>query len=172
MAKALLGFPLMLLIVISGFAQSGGGFSLEQNVIGNGGWRSDGGPFTVLGTMGQSNSGSIAAGGPFNLIDGLWAIENQSTNSPFVKISGVVTHNDGPGIPRVLVTIKNQTTNQSYQTYTEAHGVYSFDHIPAGANYLINLSHNHFQFDPVTVFIDEDRTGINFVSLSQPDARP
>jgi len=162
--KSLFGIWLTLIIVGSAFAQSGGGFSLEQNVIGNGGWRSDGGNFTVLGTMGQSNSGSIAAGGLFNLIDGLWAIENQSANSPFVKLSGIVTQTEGPGIPQVLVTIKNLTTNQSYQTKTGAHGIYEFEHIPSGANYAITLSHNHFQFEPIILFVDQDRGGINFVS--------
>ncbi|HJZ79160.1 MAG TPA: carboxypeptidase-like regulatory domain-containing protein [Pyrinomonadaceae bacterium] len=166
MTKTLPGLGLILLVVASGFAQTGGGFSLEQNVIGNGGWRSDGGNFTVLGTMGQSNAGSIAAGGLFNLIDGLWAIENQSPNSPFVKISGVVTHAGGaPGISRVLVTIKNRTTNQSYQTYTGAHGAYELDQIASGANYEITLSHNHFQFAPIVIFIDQDRRDINFASL-------
>jgi len=166
MTKALLGLILILMIVASAWAQSGGGFSLEQNVIGNGGWRSDGGSFTVLGTMGQSNSGSVAAGGLYNLIDGLWSIENQSANGPFVKISGTVTKQNGPGIPRVVITIKNLTTNQTYETNTEAHGVYEFEKIPGGANYQITLSRNHFQFDPnpIVIFIDHDRNDINFVS--------
>jgi len=173
MTRTLLGLGLILLVVASGFGQAGGGFSLEQNVIGNGGWRSDGGNFTVLGTMGQSNAGSIAAGGFFNLIDGLWAIEHQSPSSPFVKIGGVVTHAGGaPGIPRVLVTIKNRTTNQSYQTYTGAHGVYELEQIPSGANYEITLSHNHFQFATAVIFIDHDRDDVNFASLQEAAARP
>ena len=67
---------LLFLIAVSVIAQTGGGFNLEQNVIGNGGWRSDGGGFTVLGTMGQANAGSTTTGGGFHIIDGLWAIEN------------------------------------------------------------------------------------------------
>lgn len=79
-------------------------FNLEQNVIGNGGWKSTGGVFTVLGTMGQSNAGSPAAGGIFHLIDGLWATENQTASSPFATVSGRVTRAGGLGIVRVLVT--------------------------------------------------------------------
>src|SRR5712691_2077783 len=92
---------LALLISASAIAQTGGGFNLEQNVIGDGGWRSDGGGFTILGTMGQSNAGSTTAGGKFHLIDGLWATENQATNSPFATVSGRVVRQNGAGIPRV-----------------------------------------------------------------------
>src|SRR5215471_11621604 len=102
MPRTFLGVVLLFLIVASAFAQSAGDFNLEQNVIGNGGWRSDGGGFTVLGTMGQSNSGSTAAGGLFHLIDGLWAIENLTVSSPVASVSGQVARPVGPGIPRVL----------------------------------------------------------------------
>ena len=166
MIRCLPGLAVVLLIAGSVLAQTGGGFSLEQSVIGNGGWRSDGGVFTVLGTMGQSNSGSTAAGGPFNLIDGLWAIENQSPSAPFVRISGTVTRANGPGIPHVLVTIKNLTTNQTFTIFTGAQGVYELDHVPTGANYLITLSRQELQFEPesLVVFISQDRDDLNFVS--------
>src|SRR5437763_11060975 len=89
-------------IAVSAVAQTGGGFNLQQNVIGNGGWKSDGGGFTVLGTMGQSNAGSTTAGGGFHIIDGLWAIENLTPSSPYVGVSGQVTRAKGIAIPRVL----------------------------------------------------------------------
>src|SRR6266498_4319859 len=88
--KVILIVSFLFLVSVSAMAQTGGGFNLEQNVIGNGGWRSDGGGFTVLGTMGQSNSGLTAAGGRFHLIDGLWATENQTESSPFATITGRV----------------------------------------------------------------------------------
>lgn len=148
-------------------AQTGGGFNLEQNVIGNGGWRSDGGGYTVLGTMGQSNAGSTAAGSGFHLIDGLWAIENPTANSPFVGIGGRIVRQQGVGIPRVLVTITNQTTDQSYQVYSQAQGYYSFANVPTGANYVITVSHNHFRFEPnsISLFISQDRNNLDFVSV-------
>ncbi len=166
MTKGLSVMGLALLIVGSCLAQSGGGFSLEQSVIGNGGWRSDGGVFTVFGTMGQHNSGSTAAGGIYNLIDGLWAIENQTASAPFVRIGGTVSRANGPGIPRVLVTLKNLTTRQTFTTFTGAHGVYEFDQVPTGANYLITLSRQELQFEPETlvVFISQARDDLNFVS--------
>ena len=164
--KRILTIFSIFLIAISAIAQTGGGYNLEQNVIGNGGWKSEGGGFTVLGTMGQSNAGSTASGGNFHLIDGLWAIENPTANSPFVGISGRVTQARGIGIPRVQVTITNQTTNLMYQTWTQAQGYYSFPNIPTGANYTITVSHNHFQFEPnsISLFISQDRNNVDFVS--------
>ncbi|HEV8368284.1 MAG TPA: carboxypeptidase-like regulatory domain-containing protein [Pyrinomonadaceae bacterium] len=157
---------LVLLACAPAAAQSGGGFNLEQNVIGNGGWRSDGGGFTVLGTMGQSNSGSTAAGGRFHLIDGLWATENQAESSPFATVTGRLAKQDGTGIPRVLVTITNANANFRSQTWTGAHGEYRIENIPTGANYVIAVSHNNFEFEPASIalFISQDRSDINFVS--------
>lgn len=157
---------LVFLIAISAIAQTGGGFNLEQNVIGNGGWRSDGGGFTVLGTMGQSNAGSTAAGGEFHLIDGLWAIENPTVNSPFVHICGRVTRPSGVGISEVFVTINYPTTNLHYQAHTGAQGYYCLAHIPTGANYVITVRHRHFRFNPdsISVFVSQDRSDVDFVS--------
>ena len=157
---------LMCLIGISAIAQTGGGFNLEQNVISNGGWRSDGGGFTVLGTMGQSNAGSTTAGGGFHIIDGLWAIENLTPSSPVASVAGQVTRAKGIAIPHVLLTISNQGTGLKMQTFTDAGGNYQFENIPTGQNYVVAVSHNHFTFESpsVLVFISQDRTGVDFVS--------
>jgi hypothetical protein len=166
MNRILSGF-LFLLVTISAVAQTGGGFNLEQNVIGNGGWRSDGGGFMLLGTMGQSNAGSTAAGGGFHLIDGLWAIENPASDSPFASIGGrVVRANGSLGIVRVSVTITNPNTNLSFQTWTQPQGYYSFPNVPTGANYFIKVSHHQFEFNPdsVSVFVSQNRNNIDFVS--------
>ena len=157
---------LLSIVALSTIAQTGGGFNLEQNVIGNGGWRSDGGGFMLLGTMGQGNAGSTASGGGFHLIDGLWAIENRTASSPFAVISGQVTLANGAGLPRVLVTATNPTTNARYETFTQARGIYELTGIPTGANYVITVSHRRFEFSPasVPVFVSQDREGINFVA--------
>ena len=157
---------LMCLIGISAVAQTGGGFNLQQNVIGNGGWKSDGGGFTVLGTMGQSNAGSTTAGGGFHIIDGLWAIENLTPSSPVTTIRGRVARAKGIAIPRVLVTISNQGTGLEMQVFTDAQGNYEFGNIPTGQNYLVTVSHKHFTFATAStlVFISQDRTGVDFVS--------
>jgi hypothetical protein len=165
--KKILSLLSIFLIAVSAGAQSGGGYNLEQNVIGNGGWKSLGGSFTVLGTMGQSNAGSTASGGGFHLIDGLWAIENPAANSPFANVGGRITQRNGVGIPRVLVVIMSPSTDLTFQTLTEAQGDYHFPEIPTGHNYVIMVSHRHFEFNPgsISVFISQDRNNLNFVSV-------
>lgn len=164
--KKLLFSLALCLVAISAMAQAGGGFKLEQTVMGNGGWRSEGGSFMVLGTMGQSNAGSTAAGGGFNLLDGMWATENQSENSPFATITGRVFKQHGSGIPRVLVTITNAGKTFRAETWTGDHGEYRIEGIPVRANYLITVSHRNFQFEPgsLLMFISQDRPNIDFSS--------
>jgi len=165
MKKFLLSIALCL-ISSSALAQSGGPFTLEQTVIGNGGWRSDGGIFTMLGTMGQSNSGSSAAGGRFNMMDGMWAMEDPNEHSPFATITGQVFKQHGQGIPRVLVTISSANGSFRAETWTGAKGEYRFANVPTGANYLITVRHNNFEFEPASVvlFISQDRPNIDFAS--------
>jgi hypothetical protein len=164
--KSLFYFLIVFIVAASAIAQTGGGFNLQQNVIGNGGWKSEGGGFTVLGTMGQSNAGSTTAGGGFHIIDGLWAIENLTPSSPVATVGGRVTRNKGIAIPRVLVTISNSGTGLQMHTFTDAHGDYLFGNIPTGQNYSISVDHNHFTFttSSVLVFVSQDRTGVDFVS--------
>ena len=165
--RKILSFVPILLFAVTAVAQSGGGYNLEQNVIGNGGWRSDGGVFRVLGTMGQGNAGSTASGGGFHLIDGLWAIENPAANSPFASVSGKITQRNGVGIPRVLVVLMSPTIDLTLQTWTEAKGEYRFPEIPTGHNYIIMVSHNHFEFNPglLSVFVSQNRPNVDFVSI-------
>jgi hypothetical protein len=165
--KRALSIVVVFLFAISAGGQTGGGFNLEQNVIGNGGWKSTGGVFIVLGTMGQSNAGSTAAGGIFHLIDGLWATENQTASSPFASVNGKVTRASGLGIVRVLVTMTSLNTELSYQTWTEPLGSYSLPGIPTGANYVITVNHPHFEFNPnsMALFMSQDRANVDFVSV-------
>jgi hypothetical protein len=157
---------IIFLAVSGAIAQTGGGFDLQQNVIGNGGWRSSGGGFTILGTMGQSNSGSPASGGGFNLIDGLWAIENPANNSPFANVGGRVTKEGGGGLVRVLMTISDPNTHFVLYTWTQSHGYYSFANIPNGQNYVITPSRRQFEFSPgsISLFISQDRNSVDFVA--------
>ena len=158
----MLGFS----IALSAIAQSGGGYNLEQNVIGNGGWRSDGTGFTVLGTMGQGNAGSTAAGGGYHLIDGLWATENPVSGSPFAVLTGRVVRANGVGMVHAHVTATNQTTGQTFSTFTVPPGVFRFGELPTGANYLVVVSRRPFIFEPESamVFISGDRSGVDFMS--------
>jgi hypothetical protein len=161
---------ILLVLTISVSSQTGGQYNLEQNVIGNGGWRSEGGSFVLLGTMGQANSGSVAVGGQYHLIDGLWATENIEAGSPYVAISGraILGRGTDVGAVRVLLTAENLTTGVTYWTYTGPFGEYALPQVTTGANYRITVSHRQFTFDPsaVTLFIDANTAGLDFIAAN------
>ena len=164
--KRNLSILLILLTTLSVIAQTGGGYNLEQNVIGDGGWKSTSGSFTVLGTMGQAMAGSPISSGGFHIIDGLWATENQSASSPFATIAGRVTRSNGRGMAHISVTITDPITNASSQIFTEPSGDYHFSNIATGRNYVVLVGHPHFAFEPasISIFVSQDRDNVDFVS--------
>jgi len=71
--KALLVVCLLSLITLPVLAQSGGTYNLEWNTIdGGGGTFSSGGDWSLGGTIGQPDAGSLS-GGTFTLSGGFWA---------------------------------------------------------------------------------------------------
>jgi hypothetical protein len=71
--KALIVVMLLLLITLPVLAQSGGAYNLEWNTSdGGGGTFSTGGDWSLGGTIGQADAGSLA-GGVFTLNGGFWA---------------------------------------------------------------------------------------------------
>jgi len=71
--KALLVVCLLSLITLPVLAQSGGPYNLEWSTIdGGGGTFSSGGDWSLGGTIGQPDAGSLS-GGTFTLSGGFWA---------------------------------------------------------------------------------------------------
>ena len=69
----LLGVGLLLLLTLPALAQSGGGFDLSWHTVASGGGTfSSGGDYTLGGTIGQPEAGSMA-GGDYMLSGGFWA---------------------------------------------------------------------------------------------------
>jgi len=58
--------------VASGVATGGTGFTVTGSTFASGGGISSGGPFSVQGTTGQSNSGTDLSGGGFSVSSGFW----------------------------------------------------------------------------------------------------
>ena len=64
-------------------AQSGGIFEIKKSVISNGGGKSDGGGFSLTGTVGQAVAGTNSLGGTFSLLSGFWASNQASAPDRF-----------------------------------------------------------------------------------------
>ncbi len=60
-----------LLIVSMAAAQSSGGYDLSWSTIADGGETSGGGGYSLGGTIGQADSGSMSSGG-YTLVGGFW----------------------------------------------------------------------------------------------------
>lgn len=72
MRKPLLLFVLLLLAASSALAQSGGGYDLTWNTVDGGGCAfSTGGVYSLGGTIGQADAGTLAGGG-YALSGGFW----------------------------------------------------------------------------------------------------
>lgn len=68
------GVTLLLLTIFAPavLAQSGGPYGLTWSVIAGGGGTMSGGTFSVIGTIGQPEAGTIASGGTYGLSGGVW----------------------------------------------------------------------------------------------------
>ena len=62
---------ILLLMVCSASAQSGGPYVLEWSTIDGGGGVSSGGPYVLSGTIGQADAGNLA-GGQYEVLGGFW----------------------------------------------------------------------------------------------------
>ena len=53
-----------------------------------------------------------------------------------------------------------------FQALTNPFGYYSLENIPAGNTYLVSVEHKRFEFDPRTVTISDNLTGLDFVDVA------
>jgi len=63
---------LVLIIFVSGLALAAGSYDLSWWTVDGGGGTSSGNGFTLNGTLGQSDAGSLASGGGYSLAGGFW----------------------------------------------------------------------------------------------------
>ena len=91
------------------------------------------------------------------------AIARVLLNSTEVSISGRVTTANGRGIGNAVVsTIDSLGVRRTART--SAFGYYSFINIPGGT-YNFAIRSKRYEFQPRTVFVDENLSGLDFVAL-------
>ena len=67
-----LGILILLILSLSGFALAAGSFDLSWWTVDGGGGTSSGNGYTLNGTLGQPEAGTIASGGGYTLAGGFW----------------------------------------------------------------------------------------------------
>jgi hypothetical protein len=72
--KKILGFSILLVLILSlsGIALAAGSFDLSWWTVDGGGGSSSGGGYTLNGTLGQPDAGTVASGGGYTLAGGFW----------------------------------------------------------------------------------------------------
>lgn len=74
-------------------AQSGGPYEIKKSVVANGGVRSDGGTYSITGTMGQGAAGTYNGNGRYTVRSGFW-----TTPSLGQAVNGKICYTNGGNI--------------------------------------------------------------------------
>ncbi len=94
-----------------------------------------------------------------------WTLGGQlAPTGASVAVSGRVRLLDGRPVQKALVVITDpQGTPQ--KTYTDRFGEYRFAEVEAGQNYIIEVRHRRYRFNPRLIFVGTEMTGLDFTSL-------
>lgn len=150
-------------------AQSGGTYTITQNVVAGGGSNSaSGGQYTVAGTIGQSIAGQNAGGGTYGVHSGFWTPQPQGPTAALVTVSGRVQTADKTGIRSVVVTLTD-SSGIVRTTITGSFGYFRFDDIAVGETYIMSVSAKRSRFDQPALVLNltESRDDIVFIGNAE-----
>lgn len=146
-------------------AQSGGTYTITQNVVAGGGSNSSsGGPYAVAGTIGQNIAGQNAGGGTYGVHAGFWNPAPQGPTAALVTVAGRVQTSNEIGIRGVVVTLTDPS-GIVRTTITGSFGYFRFDDIAAGETYIISISAKRYHFEQPAIILNltETRDDIVFI---------
>ena len=141
--------------VLVGQIATGGSYTIEQQVFGNGGSSnpSGGGAYSVAGTVGQSIAGIQSNSANYSIHGGFWQSAFTPTAAP-VTVSGRVTTSDGLGIGGVRLTLLD-TFGRAYQAISSPFGYFKFNDVAAGQTYILSASSKQYQFGARALTVDD-----------------
>jgi hypothetical protein len=149
-------------------AQSGGNYQITQSVVASGGGQqSEGGSFSLSGTIGQSLAGVTSGGGGLQVGGGFWASPvPQAPTAAQINLSGRVFNGAVAAgiIRRVRITLLDTTSGVVRTTQTNQFGYYRFDRLEIGRLYVVRAQSKNYVFAPDTYYLEfiEDREELNF----------
>jgi len=150
------------------YPQSGGAFQITQSVIAGGGSEATGPNFSLVGTVGQSNTAESNSGLTFTLRGGFWSASFAPTAAG-VSISGRIRSASGNGIKGARLTLIQISTGETVSTISSSFGYYRFDDVVVGRLYLLSADAKQFVFDPNSRIISplDEVTNEDFVGNPQ-----
>lgn len=164
---------ILLTVIVGGTAldaaaqvTQGGTYKMEQSVIASGGGTSsDGGNFSITGTIGQAAAGNIG-NPPYALQSGFHTVAPLTPTAAPATIGGRVLTDGGRGIRNVIVTLTD-SKGESRSAVSSAFGYYRFSDIAVGEVYILSAKAKQFQFEQnnLVISVSENLLELNFIAL-------
>lgn len=82
-----------------------------------------------------------------------------------VSVSGRVTNAAGFGVGGAMVSMADSGTGARRTAVTSPFGYYSFDNVTTGISYSMGVISKRFTFNPQTVTVNDNLTGVDFTAL-------
>ena len=149
---------------------TGGNYTLTQTAIANGGasgnGASNGGNYSLEGTIGQAAAGTNQQNASYKFQPGFWTA--QPTFAPTaadVSVSGRVLTADGRGIRNVSVTMV-ESNGESRTVISSQFGYFRFYNVAAGETYIFSVRGKRYTFSQPTLVrsIMEDTDDLIFTA--------
>ncbi|HLA95930.1 MAG TPA: carboxypeptidase-like regulatory domain-containing protein [Pyrinomonadaceae bacterium] len=140
-----------------GSAQSGGSYEITQSVIASGGGKSDGGTYSITGTVGQPVPGINSSNPPYSATGGFWQAFFAPT-AAMVSISGRITTIGGQPISRVSVIVEGPG-GLIMSAITNTFGNFHINNIQAGQTYIVSARHRRYEFAPQVISVNDEISG-------------
>ncbi|HQU85002.1 MAG TPA: carboxypeptidase-like regulatory domain-containing protein [Pyrinomonadaceae bacterium] len=124
---------------------SGGTYSLQQAVVGNGGGSSSGGTYSVQGTAGQAAAGTNMYSATYVALNGFWNNLLVPTAAS-ARIEGRVVDAEGNAIRNLAVILSGAPLTTPRIVKTNSFGSFVFEDVAVGETYVISVSSKKFGF--------------------------
>lgn len=83
-----------------------------------------------------------------------------------VSISGQVTNGFGRSLSRATIVVTDPSTGDVITTTTSSFGYYQIEELRAGGVYVVQAMAKGYEFEPITVVLTDDLTGLDFVPIA------
>jgi hypothetical protein len=137
------------------FAQNQNANAIRWGTLYNFRFDSNRPPQTASATIGFFKTGS-----PITVL-----VQVPSGPAATVSVSGRVTNAAGFGVGGALVSMADSGTGARRSAVTSPFGYYSFDNVTTGISYTMGVLSKRFTFNPQTVTVNDNLTGVNFTAL-------
>ncbi len=167
-SKGLIFSALLILICSNVFGQTGGNFTITESVVAGGGQQSNGGAFSLDGTVGQAVAGNPLGASSFAVTSGFWNFNALAPTAAGASLGGRVSTDGGKGILNVLLTLTG-AAGETFYARSGISGKYQFENVPTGQGYILTVGAKRFTFASNTQIISlvEDLANVNFIGTAQ-----